>query len=119
MDIIFTEKIVPMLMILLSGALVALADGFIKKASLHQESLLAVLRNPLMIYVTAIYIFAVIAFSVAFIKQWDLGIVGIMQIIVYAVAVVVGGVIFFHERLTFTHGIGIALALIAAVLLNI
>lgn len=119
MNIAFSEKVLPMLMILLSGALVALADGFIKKASLHQESLVAVLRNPLMIYVAIIYMFAVIAFSVAFIKQWDLGIVGIMQIIVYAVAVVLGGIIFFHEKLTLTHGIGIALALIAAVLLNI
>lgn len=119
MNILLINRIVPMAMILLSGALVAFADGLIKRASINQVSLITVLRNPLMILVALIYVFAVIAFSVAFIKRWDLGIVGIMQIIVYAAAVVLGGILFFNERPTLYHGVGIGLGLIAAILMSI
>lgn len=113
------ERITPMALILLSGAFVALADGLIKRASINQSNLVSVLQNPLMIWVGLIYALAIVVFGLVFLKQWDLGIVGLLQIIVYAAAVVLGGIVFFHERLTIFHGLGLGLALVAVILLNI
>lgn len=116
---IFAQKVVPLTLILLSGGLVAVADGFIKKASVNQSNLVTVLLNPLMIWVGIIYLFAIGVFGLVFIRRWDLGIVGLMQIVIYAVAVVLGGVLFFHERLTIIHEAGMILALIAVILMNL
>ena len=117
MDI--TSKLLPLFVILLSGFLVAAADGLIKHISVQTSNIWSTLTNPLMVLVGIMYIFAIWAFSFAFIRHWDLGIVGLLQIIIYAAAVVLLGIFFFQEKLTLVHGIGMILAVAAAILMNI
>lgn len=113
------ERLLPLAIIGFSGFTVAVADGLIKQVVMQRYNLWDIARNPLMIIVYAIYLFAIAAFGFAFIKHWDLGIIGIFQIIIYATAVIIIGVVFFHEKLTLTHGIGMAFGLIAIMLMNI
>lgn len=113
------ERIVPLSLIILSGFSVAVADALIKRISLTNKDLIYVMQSPWMLLIGVIYIFAIVIFAFSFLRKWDLGIVGLLQIIVYAVAVILLGIVFFHEKITVTHGIGMGLALIAAVLMNI
>lgn len=119
MQDLFLFKFLPLLTIILSGFLVAVADGFIKQASINSNNTGSVLTNPIMIPVAIIYIFAIWAFSFAFIKHWDLGIVGLLQIIIYAATVVLIGRFLFQERLTVAHSIGMIMAVIATILMTI
>ncbi len=113
------EIAVPMSLILLSGFAVAVADALIKRIVLQTHSFGLSFTNPWMLVVASIYLFAIAVFAFSFLRKWDLGIVGLLQIIIYAAAVILIGIFFFQEKITLVHGIGMGLAVVAAILMNI
>ena len=106
------------IMIILAAAAVAVADVFIKKAALG-GSMMAAIKNPWFIGAAVLYLFQVAVFTWAFVAGWQLSIVGILQIVLYAIIVLVSGVVFFHETLTLLQWTGVALALGGVILLNL
>ena len=112
-------KIIQVLTIIFAGACVAVADVLIKKASVDSIVFIDILRNPLIIIAIILYIVQVILFAYVFFQKWDLGIVGILQMVCYAGIVILSGILFFGEKLTLTHGLGLLLALLGVILMNI
>lgn len=108
-----------LLIVLVAGASVAIADILIKRASLHATTISDALKHPLILIAIILYLCQIVLFSYVFIRKWDLGIVGIVQMVCYAAIVIVSGIVFFHEKMTLTHGIGIITALLGVILMNI
>ena len=106
-------------LIILAAVAVAVADVFTKQEAVNVNSLSTALRNPLTIAIVLLYGFQIIIFSFLFVKKAELGIVGIMQITMYAIIVMASGVLFFHEKITLIHAIGVGLAILGVVLTNL
>ncbi|MBI3366099.1 hypothetical protein HY041_00525 [Candidatus Roizmanbacteria bacterium] len=113
------EKLLQIFIVILAGASVAIGDIFIKKSAIQTHNLIKGLINPFMMIAVSLYLLQIVLFYFIFIKKWELGIVGLMQMIVYAAIVITAGIVFFQERITFSHGIGMILALIGAILMNL
>jgi len=112
------QKAVQIILILLAGASVGVADFLLKKISRGQTFIQAV-GNPWIAAVAALYIIQISIFIYLFVKKWELGIVGVLQIVLYTAIVVGGGWLFFKEKLSPVQGIGMGLALLGAVLMNL
>lgn len=108
-----------LLIILIAGACVAVADALIKRATIHANTLPEALKHPLILLVILLYLCQIVLFSYVFIKKWDLGIVGISQMVCYAAIVIISGALFFEEKLTLLHGLGMASALVGVILMNL
>ncbi len=113
------DKLVQIGLLVVAASSVAVADGLIKQSAFKTESFLVAVKNPLMIVAILLYIVQVILFAYIFVKRWELGIVGLMQMVIYAAVVIFLGVFFFNEKITLTQGIGMGLALIGVVFMNI
>jgi len=107
------------LFILFSASLVGIADIFIKKASSNASDTLAALTDPWMIAALGLYTLQVILFAYLFVHKAKLGMVGIIQSVLYILIMVGGGIVLFHEQLTLMKGIGMILGLVAIILLNL
>jgi len=105
--------------VVLAGISVAVADTLIKRAAVSSLSLSAALAHPLVLLALALYGLQILLCAYVFVQHWDLSTVGLAQMVVYAATVIVGGLLLFQERLTLAHGVGLALALIAALLMNV
>lgn len=112
------ERFAHIALILVAGTSVAVADSLIKKAA-HADDFWGALRSPVTVVAVALYLLQILLFTYVFVKKWNLGVVGIMQMVIYAAIVVFVGITFFQERITRTQGAGMALALIGAVLMNL
>ena len=112
------EKLLQIGVILIAGSSVAIADGLIKQSAFKTHDFWVALRDPLILLAIILYIVQVILFTYIFAKRWELGIVGLMQMAIYAVIVIALGVIFFHEKLSFIHFVGMIFALIGVALMN-
>ena len=112
------DKLFQIILIFIAGSSVAIADGFIKQSAFKTHSLWTALKNPLMIPAVLLYLLQLVIFSYIFVKRWELGIVGLMQMVIYAGIVIFLGVAFFEEKITLLQGYGMLLALIGILLMN-
>ncbi len=100
--------------IALAGLTVAIADALIKKSSLEGNFWLA-LKNPWMLLVVALHISQILLFIFVFTNRRELGIVGNIRMVLYAVTTVTIGFLFFGEKLSWLQMAGIAPGLIGVV----
>ncbi len=112
------QKIIFPVLILLAATAVAIADVFLKKASLS-GSLGAALRSPWMLGAVGLYLFQIFFFTYVFVSGIKLSVVGILQTILYALIVLLSGVFFFKESLSTLQIIGIALGVAGVILLSL
>lgn len=113
------ERLLQIVVVILAGASVAIGDILIKKSAIQTHNVIKGLMNPFMVIAVCLYLLQIVLFYYVFIKKWELGIVGLMQMVVYAAIVITAGIVFFQEKITFSHGIGMILALIGVILMNI
>ncbi len=106
-----------LLLVVIAVAAVAFADVFIKKAS-TLGSFSTVMKSPWIIAAILMYILQVVIFTYIFVMGTKLISVGMIQTGLYAVIVVVAGLIFFHEQVTFIELMGIILVLTGVMLLQ-
>ena len=106
------------IIVVLAGIAVAIADGLIKKATIG-ATFTDALKNPLMIGVLFLYTVQIVFFTYVFVNDWQLGVVGILQMVAYSVFVVMTGIFIFKESFTATQYLGFVLAVFGAVLINI
>jgi len=104
--------------IILAGIAVAIADGLIKKTAIY-GNFWSAFKNPLMILVLLLYVAQVVFFVYVFMNDWNLGIVGNLQMVFYSISVVLMGIFIFGETLSLIQGIGIIFALIGVILINL
>lgn len=96
---------------------VAVADVFLKKATSHNDLSTAV-RSPWLWSAVGLYLLQISLFTYAFVSGWKLSALGALQTALYAIIVIVAGVIFYRETLTPAQTLGIVLALGGVVLIN-
>jgi len=113
------EKLIQITLIIIAGGSVAVADGLVKKSAFNTQNFWIALKNPLMILAVMLYVVQIMIFTYIFVKKWNLGIVGIIQMMIYAAIVIFAGITFFQEKITPAHGAGMILALAAAILMNL
>jgi multidrug transporter EmrE-like cation transporter len=106
------------MIVILAGIAVAIADGIIKKTAIG-VSLLDALKNPLMIGVVFLYLVQILFFTYVFVNDWQLGVVGVLQMVAYSAFVVITGVFIFKESFTVTQYVGFVLAVSGAILINL
>lgn len=113
------HKLLLLGLIIVAASTVGIADVLIKKAAFNTTNFWVALKNPLILGAIALYIAQVVVFTYVFVKKAELGLVGIIQTALYASIVIGSGVIFFHEKITLTQGIGIGVALLGVTLMNL
>jgi len=106
------------LIVILAGIAVAIADGMIKKTAIG-VSYTDALKNPLMIGVVLLYLVQIAFFTYVFVNGWQLGVVGVLQMVAYSAFVILTGVFVFKESFTVTQYLGFVLAVSGVVLINI
>ena len=105
-------------LVAIAGASIAVADTLIKRAVANSSSFVAALSHPMMFLAVALYVLQIALVAYVFVNHWDFTIVGFSQMIVYAATVVLVSTSIFHDRFTLAHGAGLALALVAALLMS-
>jgi drug/metabolite transporter (DMT)-like permease len=111
-------NIVQLSIIILAGIFVGIADVLIKKIALV-GNFWSALKNPLMLIILLLYIVQIIFLIYIFRHHWNLGIVGNLEVVFYSFTMVLLGLLFFGETLSLIQGIGIGLALIGVILINL
>jgi multidrug transporter EmrE-like cation transporter len=106
------------IIVILAGIAVAIADGIIKKTAIG-VSFTDALKNPLMIGVVFLYLVQIAFFTYVFVNGWQLGVVGVLQMVAYSVFVMITGVFIFKESFTVTQYLGFVLAISGAILINL
>lgn len=104
--------------VIFAGVSVAVADMLIKKISLGGKFIDA-LKSPWILIILLLYLAQIVFFIFVFTKQWNLAIAGNLQMIFYSLTVVLLGLIIFGETISPVQYLGIALAIIGILLLNI
>ena len=103
--------------ILLAAIACALADIFLKKATI-ESNLAKALRSPWLLAAIGLYMLQIYIFMVAFVAGSKLSIIGTVLTALYALIITVAGVLFYKERLTHPQVLGIVLAIGGVVLIN-
>ncbi len=106
------------IIVILAGIAVAIADGLIKKAAIG-VSFTDALKNPLMLGVVFLYLVQIAFFTYVFTNGWQLGIVGVLQMVAYSGFVILTGVFVFNESFTVTQYMGFILAISGVILINL
>ena len=106
------------LVIILIGVSVGVADALIKKLALA-GNFSSALRNPLSLAILALYALQIALFVYVFRQQWKLGIAGNVQMVFYSLTIVILGIIFFREHISLIQGLGIGLALAGVALMSL
>jgi drug/metabolite transporter (DMT)-like permease len=96
---------------------VAVADIFLKKATVDGSWLLA-LKSPWLAGAVLLYLYQILFFAHVFITGGELSFVGSLQTVLYALIVVGAGVFVFQEKLSGLQTLGILLAVGGAVLIH-
>jgi drug/metabolite transporter (DMT)-like permease len=112
------EKSIHIILLLIAGASVAIADILIKKATNDGISFTQTLKSPYLMGAIALYVVQVVAFAYIFTKNWDLATVGIINMVVYSIMVISAGVFLFNEKITMQQYIGIFIALAGIILIH-
>ncbi len=111
-------NLIQAIIVILAGIAVAIADGIIKKTAIG-VSFPDALKNPLMIGVVFLYLVQIAFFTYVFVNDWQLGVVGVLQMVAYSTFVIITGVFIFKESFTVTQYLGFILAISGAVLINL
>ncbi|MDB5264577.1 MAG: hypothetical protein JWN64_148 [Parcubacteria group bacterium] len=106
-----------LILIVLSGLIIAVADTIIKKSSAG-ISLVQALTNPWMLLAYLFYAVQIVFTVIVFMHHKELGIYANSFIVVYSLATIVLGIFIFKEYLSLLQVAGIVLALIGVVLMN-
>lgn len=107
-----------LLAVIMAGVSVGIADSLIKRIALT-GSFWSALKSPWMAVVLLLILVQVSFFIFVFRRHWDLGIAGSIHIVFYALTILLAGLFIFGENISLTQGIGIGLALVGVVLMNI
>ncbi len=102
----------------ISALLIIVADSLIKKESLV-HGIMGSLKTPLMILAYLLYFIQIVIAVYIFKKGGELAIYTNLYIIFYSIMGILAGFLVFSEHISTIQFIGIAFALIGAVLLNI
>ena len=105
------------LLVGLAVVAVAVADVFLKKATTPNDLGMA-LRSPWFWGAVGLYLLQIGFFTYAFVSGWKLSVLGALQTALYAVIVLVAGVVLYRETLTPVQFMGIVLALGGVALIN-
>ena len=98
---------------------IAIADVCLKHAGANAHSFKQMILDPWFLAAIALYIVQVIGFGYLFISGAKLTSVGIVQTVLYALVVILSGVFIFAESVSLVQGIGMALAIIGVILINL
>lgn len=112
-----THKLGQSLFILLAVIAVAVADVFLKKAT-HQNDLSTALSSPWLFMAIGLYLLQIVIFTIAFVSGWKLSLIGALQTALYAVIVLVSGVLLYNESLTRLQLVGVLMAIGGVILIN-
>jgi multidrug transporter EmrE-like cation transporter len=112
-----THKLSQGLLILLAVIAVAVADVLLKKAA-HHGNLGMAWSSPWLFIAIGLYLLQVVIFTIAFVSGWKLSLIGALQTALYAVIVLVSGVLLYNESLTRLQLIGVSLAIGGVILIN-
>jgi drug/metabolite transporter (DMT)-like permease len=104
--------------LIVSVLAIAIADVCIKKAGVSISSFKEVFSNPWFLVAIGLYILQVVGFAYLFFSGFKLTVVGIVQTALYALVIILSGVLIFGESVSLIQGIGIALAILGVVLIN-
>lgn len=104
--------------IILAGISVGVADALIKKVALA-DNFWSAFKNPAILAILLLYFIQIVLFLYVFIHKWNLGIVGILQMVFYSFTVLIFGLLFFNETISLIQGIGIILAISGVVLMGL
>lgn len=110
-------KLIELALIIVAVIAIAVADVFLKKASLD-ESLWRALKSPWMVGAILLYLYQIIFVTYFFQVGWELSIVGTLQAAFYGLIVVLAGVFYFEETLTSTQIVGVVMAFSGVILVN-
>ena len=113
------SKILEIGLIILAAISVGVADVLIREEAVSANTLLKAIENPLTILIILLYGIQILVFSFLFVQKAQLGIVGIMQTALYAVIIIASGILFFREKITLIHMIGVSCGLLGAILMNL
>ncbi len=111
-------KTVHLTLMLAAVISVAIADIFLKKAAVH-GNLWQALQSPWIAGAISLYIFQIVFFTYAFVRGWELSLVGSLQTALYALIVVGAGIFLLQEKLTGVQLAGVVFAIGGAVLINL
>jgi len=92
-------KPMPLIFMILAVVSVAIADVFLKKAAIN-GNLWQALKSPWMIAAILLYLNQIVFFTYAFVRGWELSLIGSLQTALYAVVVLGTGIFFLRESLT-------------------
>ena len=113
------ELLFQLALVIAAGLSVAIADMLIKKAGIASGNYGQAILQPIMGAVILLYAAQIMLFTYVFVRKWQLGIVAIVQMAVYAIACVLLGRVVFDERISVVRGLGMILAFSGIVLMNL
>lgn len=113
------NKVIEISLIVIAVVAISIADVLLKKISVPATSFMSAVKNPLMLGVAGLYLIQIVIFLYVFVKKAELGAVGIIQTALYAFIVVGSGILFFNEEITVLKGVGMALAVLGVILINL
>lgn len=106
-------------LIIVATAAIGIADVLLKKNFSSGTGFLHQLKDPLVLTAVGLYLLEVFIFSFLFYSKSELSIVGIVQVAFYSIIVIGSGILFFNEKMTVVHGIGIGFAIVGVTLMNL
>jgi drug/metabolite transporter (DMT)-like permease len=112
------ERFYQVLVIGAAGLSVALADVLIKRAVIGRPRVADALMHPLTALALVLYTVQVVLFAYVFVRKWQLGIVALMQMAVYATACIFIARTWFGEQITPRQALGMLLASCGAILMT-
>ncbi len=113
------NKLLELFLIILAVIAVGIADVMIKKIAFNVSNFFSVLKNPFILVIILLYVIQILIFAYLFVNKSELTVVGIMQMALYAIIVLTSGIFFFKEEVNTIQIIGIGLAIIGVVLINV
>ncbi len=111
-------NLIHVLAIILAGFAVGVADALIKKAT-QEGNFFDALKSGWMLPILILYIAQVVFFIYVFVNKWQLGVVGIFQMAIYAITVLALGFFMFKEYPSTIQLAGMGMALVGVFLMNI
>lgn len=112
------ERFHQVLVVGAAGLSVAVADVLIKQAAMGKPRVGDALIHPLTAVALVLYAGQVALFAYVFVRKWQLGIVALLQMAVYATACILIARTWFGEQITPRQAVGILLAFCGAVLMT-
>ncbi|MEA2701316.1 MAG: hypothetical protein QOE22_25 [Candidatus Parcubacteria bacterium] len=105
-------------LIILAVSAVAIADVFLRKTQ-SLGSFSKALTSPWLMGAVALYILQIAIFTYLFSKGAELSYVGVLQVVFYALIVLIAAVVLFKEPIGTLQIVGTAFALIGVVLMSL